>query len=270
MRPMKPENKTIAKQFAKVQKQEQKLLAKKESPLGKKVSAVGKKVEQKLPEPALDAMRAAFEKGFAFVFQNGTGVIEKAGAAQKKRDSYELNAFALQRDPSRKNFKRFDCAAGRAALGNQALSAAEGALLGVLGIGLPDVPVFIGVILKTVYEAAVSYGFSYEDEAERTFVLAVICAGVSKGDEKQQWSARVDRIGYAIDTGKVFPQKPDDLLREASALLADRMLAAKSVQGLPVVGVVGGVTNSVMIGQVGRMAGLKYKKRFLNRQNGIK
>ena len=59
-------------------------------------------------------------------------------------------------------------------------------------------------------------------------------------------------------------------LREASALLADRMLAAKSVQGLPVVGVVGGVTNSVMIGQVGRMAGLKYKKRFLNRQNGIK
>ena len=38
--------------------------------------------------------------------------------------------------------------------------------MGVLGIGLPDIPVFTGMILKNIYETALQYGYSYESREE--------------------------------------------------------------------------------------------------------
>lgn len=38
------------------------------------------------------------------------------------------------------------------------ISGVEGVGLGLLGIGLPDIPLFTAVILKSVYEIALSYG----------------------------------------------------------------------------------------------------------------
>ena len=42
--------------------------------------------------------------------------------------------------------------------------------MGVLGIGLPDIPVFTGMILKNIYETALQYGYSYESREEKYFI----------------------------------------------------------------------------------------------------
>ena len=43
------------------------------------------------------------------------------------------------------------------------------------------------------------------------------------------------------------------------------MLTAKFIQGLPIVGVVGGVTNFITLQDITKIAKIKYKKRYLNK-----
>lgn len=52
-------------------------------------------------------------------------------------------------------------------------------------------------------------------------------------------------------------------IQTTSRLLAERLLLVKFVQGLPVVGAVGGAANWSLSGAVSRYGTLKYKKRFL-------
>ena len=44
------------------------------------------------------------------------------------------------------------------------------------------------------------------------------------------------------------------------------MLTAKFIQGIPIVGAIGGVVNYSIIKRIGEYASLKYKKRYLNRK----
>lgn len=64
---------------------------------------------------------------------------------------------------------------------NQAVSAAEGLGLGLLGVGLPDIAIFTAMLLRGVYETALYFGFSYDTPEERFFILCLLEASVSRG-----------------------------------------------------------------------------------------
>lgn len=71
----------------------------------------------------------------------------------------------------------------------------------------------------------------------------------------------------ALDHG--WPTSCDFLEREmgeTARVLADRLLLVKFVQGLPLVGAVGGAANLSLSGRVSRFGALKYEKRFLERK----
>lgn len=44
------------------------------------------------------------------------------------------------------------------------------------------------------------------------------------------------------------------------------MLTVKFIQGIPIIGVVGGVVNYSIIKKIGKYSSLKYKKRYLIRK----
>ena len=46
---------------------------------------------------------------------------------------------------------------------------------------MPDIPIFTGVLLKSIYEIALSYGFSYETEEEQCFILKLIETAFLRG-----------------------------------------------------------------------------------------
>ena len=46
--------------------------------------------------------------------------------------------------------------------------------------------------------------------------------------------------------------------------MATSLLTAKFIQGLPVVGVIGGLTNFSAINSISKIVKIKYKKRYLN------
>ncbi|MFQ6841590.1 MAG: EcsC family protein, partial [Agathobaculum sp.] len=75
-----------------------------------------------------------------------------------------------------------------------------------------------------------------------------------------------DDAAQALDRGGACPLSLGECIDTAAARLADEMLAAKFVQGLPVVGIAGGLQNVPVYRRVTSYAARAYEKRALLRR----
>ena len=96
--------------------------------------------------------------------------------------------------------KAFEKKAGSADRINLLISGTTGIGMGILGIGIPDIPIFTAMVLKSIYEIALSYGFEYESEAERRFIFMLIQGAVSYGSEMLEVN---DQIDMYINTSNI-------------------------------------------------------------------
>jgi hypothetical protein len=134
--------------------------------------------------------------------------------------------------------------------------------LGLLGVGLPDIPLFIGMILKDIYEIALNYGYRYDTPKEKYFILQMIRGALTYGedvlviDEEINHFMETDRLpaGYDLDAQ----------IKETSRGLSKELLYMKFLQGIPLVGAVGGAYDAVYMKRIHEYASLKYQRRFLN------
>ena len=141
------------------------------------------------------------------------------------------------------------------------LSGASGIGMGLLGVGLPDIPVFTGMILRTVYEIALNYGFHYDTEEEQYFILLLIQGAVSHGAAMEQVNGEVNR--YIREQTLPLPYDKDDQIRKTAGALSKELLYMKFLQGIPLVGAIGGVYDVVYMKQITEYAKIKYQRRFL-------
>jgi hypothetical protein len=156
----------------------------------------------------------------------------------------------------------------RARLSNRTnilLSGAEGGILGLLGIGLPDIPLFIGNILKSLYQIALDFGFDYSAEKERMFALKLIQGGLQTGRRFADLDADLDAFAEAGDLAYSDVDKRDAMKAAANAL-SDNLLYGKFIQGIPIIGLTGGALNMHCMNRITKYATLKYEKRFLLEQ----
>ena len=112
------------------------------------------------------------------------------------------NVYADEIQGTHKSLRKFKTNANKAGNSNLLLSGVSGVGMGLLGNGIPDIPVFTGIILKNIYEIAVHYGFDYNSEDEKYFILLLIEAAVSYGDR----FAEIDNI---IENYSITSQLPD-------------------------------------------------------------
>ena len=80
--------------------------------------------------------------------------------------------------------------------------------------------------------------------------------------------AEAQRLGAAMDhrSGEPIVEDVEQMLERTADQLADTLLAAKFVQGLPVIGILGGAANPVYYQKIMRYVQLKYRKRYLLRK----
>lgn len=257
--------KIIDKQLKKIAKAEKKLTDHKEDNiLKKKVNPYINKIEDKIPEKLQSTLESAFKKGFQLIFEKGTDIIEKSFNKDKINLAFDVNNYAVDKNLTKKNIKKVDGSANAKIIFNKTISIVEGSALGILGIGLPDIPIFIGLLLKNIYEISLSYGFSYENDHEKAYILNTICGAVTKDEVRKKYLDTADEIAFKIDNNLPVSYSLDTLLNETSNNMATSLLTAKFIQGLPVVGVMGGFTNFFAINSISKIAKIKYKKRYLN------
>lgn len=254
--------KHIEKEWQQLLKQEEKFLNR--NVKGKQANWQ-EKIARFVPEKLSDTLNTAFYKAFETIFDKGTGIIEKTYQKEKKEQNYKINEYTAEVRGSRRALKAFGREAGTSKNLNMAVSTVEGIGMGVLGMGLPDIPLFLGILLKSIYEIAISYGFSYDTEEEQIFILKMIEIALSHENELMKgnmelnfWMERKNRA-----EGEDFSISRSEQIRHTSDALSKELLYLKFVQGIPVVGVVGGVSDMVYQKKISDYAALKYKRRFL-------
>ena len=85
------------------------------------------------------------------------------------------------------------------------------------------------------------------------------------GEERLEWDDMID--GMITEMPQNVTQSVlDEQIRETASVFAMDMLILKFIQGLPVVGILGGVANPIYYKRVLNYVQLKYRKRYLLKQ----
>ena len=208
-----------------------------------------------------ETLDKAFAKAFQLIFEKGTGIIEKTFRPEEMKKDYKIKEFTNEVRQNKKSLKAFGKKAEATGNVNLAVSGLAGIGMGILGVGIPDIPVFTGFVMKSIYEIALSYGFSYEELEERRFILLLIEGAVSCGEEMLE----VNRLVDEFIESKQLPEGYNEAVQieRAAAGLSKELLYMKFLQGIPVVGAVGGAYDVIYLKRITEYANLKYKKRFL-------
>lgn len=253
-----------------------------------------------MPAKLNDTLNGAFFKAFELIFEKGTGIIEKTYQKEKKEQNYKIHEYAVEVRKNRSSLRAFGREANAGKTINMAVSTVEGVGMGFLGMGIPDIPLFLGVLLKSIYEVALSYGFSYDTPEEQIFILKLIETALShdsklaennmeldlwirentsaksdppqkdandSGAEKQRESSDSDdfRQGEAFAAHEFHITRSEQIRRTSDAL-SEELLYLKFVQGIPVIGVLGGLSDMVYQKKISDYAVMKYKRRFLEKR----
>lgn len=241
-------------------------------------------LEERIPQKVLVNLKKAFGKAFELVFEKGTGIIEKTYPKEEMEKDFQIQDYAFELKEKRKELKKMKAASSKRNLKNLTISTVEGAGLGFLGIGIPDIVVFTGMILKGTYETALHYGFAYDTLEERLFLLKLLEASVSKGEAWKRCNEEADRmiedlvsrqsvsqgqsLQQSVSEGQSSQQGAAEQLAKTADAFAVDMLAAKFIQGFPVIGIAGGLSNPVYYSRIMKYVQLKYRKRYLKSKAG--
>ncbi|RKI42648.1 EcsC family protein [bacterium D16-51] len=221
-----------------------------------------KKIEKYVPEKLEDTLNKAFYKAFELIFEKGTVWIEKTYDREKKEQDYKINEYAANLRGNAKSVKAFGRKAKSGKFLNAAISTVEGFGMGILGMGLPDIPLFLSVVLKSIYELALDYGFTYDTEQEQLFILKIIETAMLHGNSLLEGN---DEIDAWMEKEAHITLDRQEQMQKASYALSKELLYLKFVQGVPVVGILGGVSDIIYQKKITDYAALKYKRRFLKK-----
>ena len=112
-------------------------------------------LENKIPEKVYDNLKKAFCKAFELVFEKGTVLIEKTYQKEELEKEFQVRDYAVDLKKNSGELRKMKSNIGQNNLLNLAVSTAEGVGLGVLGIGLPDIVLFVSMILRGTYETEI-------------------------------------------------------------------------------------------------------------------
>lgn len=258
----KRQKKLLQKELLRVERQEQVL---RREALRAKPPAWKAALEQKVPEKIRTGLESGFRKGFTIVFTSGRPIIEKSYRKEELKANHAVHDYAMQMKGGRKEWRQLRREAKQANWLNLAATTAEGMGLGVLGIGLPDIILFLGMLLRGIYETALHYGFDYEDRWEQLLILKMMTTALSTGEEWEYHHSKLEAL-MKEEVQQVSEQAFADQIDQTASVFAVELMALKFIQGLPVVGVVGGAANPVYYARVLKYVRCQYEKRYLQKQ----
>lgn len=252
--------KELKRELNKIEKAEARMRLQAEK---KSAPAWKEKLEEKIPDKVMTGLQKAFSKAFYVVFENGAALIEKTYDRDSLEKEFMVKDYAVDIKGKRRELTKLKHDVQGGNMLNTLATTVEGIGLGALGIGLPDIVLWTGMLLRGVYETALKYGFGYEAPQEKLFILNMLKAPMVNGAE---WIAANDAVDIYIQETEHNIPSPEELkaqIEDTAEAFATDMLAMKFIQGLPVVGILGGAGNPVYYQKIMKYVQLKYRKRYL-------
>ena len=234
-------------------------------------------VEKKVPATLQKTLETAFTKAFVTVFEKGSGLIEKTYRKQRHERLFREHERDIHKEGfNGKSLRRFERQAKRTAAKNLTITTVEGIGFGIVGLGIPDIPIFVSVMLKSIYEIALSYGFSYSTDKEKLFILKLIDAALKSGETLRKKDKDMNKlIRRYFEEEATAEAETDPFVVElqikrqidsSAEALSHELLYGKFLQGSTFIGVIGGTADFTCLKRITDYATLKYKRRFLLRQ----
>lgn len=218
-------------------------------------------IEGAIPDKVYDKLRAAFAAAFKMIFEKGVNVIEKTYSRDKLMKDFELNDMAVDSFRSRRELRKFRSDVSSSHTWKSILTTVEGMGLGAIGIGMPDIVIFLGFVLQSIYEVALKYGYDYNDKAERVFILKMMSASIAR---REKWLKADKEVEEMIRNPiEVDFDVLDSQISDTADDFALDMLVLKFIQGKPIVGIIGGLSNPIYYNKIMEYVKLKYHKRYL-------
>ena len=215
------------------------------------------KINDKIPTSLEDTLNKAFVKAFELVFNNGTSIIEKSIDKEKINLEYETNKFRLDYKESKENIENVDKYPKKTNFVNNLLTTSVGTGMGILGLGIPDIPLFVATILRGIYQISLSYGYDYHSDVEKIYILRLIRIALCKSSKEKKL------YNDELKDKNSYKNRLEDEIRVTAEVMSKALLFEKFIQGIPVVGAVGGITNNAIYKKVSNFSMIKYKKRYI-------
>lgn len=255
------QRKTARRALLQVSREEQVL---RKVALKQKASGWKAELEKKIPPKVYDGLVSAFARAFSLVFRQGRKMIEMTYDKQSLQTLHQTRQSAMEQGKGHRELKQMQKSIRRRNSLNLTATTAEGIALGIFGVGLPDIVLFLSTLLKGIYETALNYGFEYDSRQEQYLILTMMRTALMTGTAWEKADREVDRLLVEIPT--VTEEMLKESIQKTAGVFAMDMLLLKFIQGMPVVGFLGGAANPIYYYKVMRYVQLKYKKRYLLKQ----
>lgn len=221
-------------------------------------------VQDKIPKKATAAIEKAFQAAFENLFMGGLPLIEATFAKEgADLDHLRVN-FHLDKDPSQVGFHNLRQVSKKRTKSARRWAKVESVTLGLLGIGLPDIPVYLASILRNLYLLARAYGFTYDREEDKVYLVRLIRLALDKSGDNLTHHQDLLQLGRAMDLGQTPEFDLEKEIRLCAQDLNRALLVSRVMMTLPLVGVLGGAYQPVVFDRIEDMARLHFEYRYLD------
>ena len=223
------------------------------------------RVAEKVPDTLEDTLKKAFSSAFRMAFQAGSTFIDKTYDTDKLKKEYIKKRVVMQTQGDRFAIKKERQQGKMRHLKNLGFTATEGIGLGALGIGLPDIPILIGNLVRICRVTANSYGIDVQRQNEQIYMLMLIRIILLDNAARAELQKEMDTLSVSIEHGEAIVLDFDKEVEKTANQLAQGMLFSHFIMGLPIVGMAGGLYNTVIVSRLQQLAEVKYDIRLLER-----
>ncbi|WP_163380597.1 EcsC family protein [Cyclobacterium sp. SYSU L10401] len=224
---------------------------KKPSLLNRVTKGTQRSINNLIPEKIHKAITYAIEKMVKGVLTGNEYIGTKP---------YTVNRLSLREYKARKSIRLYTRTAS-----------VEGAVTGAGGIlmGFVDLPAFLAIKMKMLFEIAAAYGHDVRDYKERVFILYIFKLTFASQKTRNETIAYLENWASHAQT---LPENLTDFdWRNFQLEYRDYMDLAKLAQLIPIIGAgVGAIANYKLSQQLGKMAIHAYRLRYFLKTNAIK
>lgn len=187
-----------------------------------------------LPTLHRETLEMAFYQSLAFLMNPQEDILANFICREELEEKFHQLDRAVDHDPGFRALGHMEREAAR--LNNMDFSAAalEGLGFGTVGIGSPETVILCALMLRTLYETGLVYGFNIDHPWEKDLA---------------------DGITPEIDRER--------RMHTAAARMAGSMSLQKFVQGIPVIGAAGLFFNTAAMNRLQTLSRCVYKQRYL-------